>query len=468
VSLGRVRLASGVTEGLRVARGGGQARFFAVATPSRAARVPVQVDPHLALAAGAAAALVCEAAHRAQGSTAWVVAGAVGSAAGLLWAWRGQDLLRLGPVLAITSALLLAYVAVHLALDVTGDKDSDVVFRWQGNGLLRGEYPRSEYPVGAVALFALEAWVGAGSTRWSNAILMLPFQLATVTALWLTRTAYAPWLAALVGLWPLNAFYWQYKFDLVPAALLAVGLLLAWRERWAPAGVALGVGALVKWTPGLAAVVLVAWLVASRRVRDAVAHGATFVLTVAAVYLPFLAWSPDEVLAAYSRQAGRAITPESVWYLLLRPFDLAHVRTHLSFSAGAPGWADASATALQVLAVLAAAAAAGLSRRRLRAAVALAGLAPAAFLLTNRIFSPQFVLVLFVAWGFAAALLARTRREQLAVGVAMAAAAAGNAFVYPFALPWYDITWPLCSALLFIAGLTLTAWLALRAVRMSA
>jgi hypothetical protein len=159
------------------------------------------------------------------------------------------------------------------------------------------------------------------------------------------------------------------------------------------------------------------------------------------VYLPFLAWSPDEVLAAYSRQSGRAITPESVWYLLLRPFDLAHVRTHISFSAGAPGWADASATVLQVLAVLAVVGAAVVSRPRLRAAVALAGLAPAAFLLTNRIFSPQFVLVLF---------------------------AAGNAFVYPFALPWYDITWPLCSALLFFAGLTLTAWLALRAARMSA
>ena len=98
----------------------------------------------------------------------------------------------------------------------------------------------------------------------------------------------------------------------------------------------------------------------------------------------------------------------------------------------------------------------------------LAALAPVAFLLTNRIFSPQFMLVAFAAWALAAALVVRTRREQLWVGVAMAAAALANEFVYPFALPRYDVTWPVCSAVLFGVGLGLTGWLAVRALSSAA
>ena len=423
-----------------------------------------RLDPNLALAAAAASVVALEAAYRTWTSDAWLLLEALAAALALLYAWREQDRLQLVPVLAVVAALSLALVGVHWLLDVVGDKDTSVVFRWQGNGLRRGDYPRSEYPVGAVLLFGLEAWVGGGATRWANALLMVPFAVLVSAAVWLTRLPYAPWLAALVGLWPANAYYWQYKFDLAPAALLALGLLLALRRRWALAGAALGVGALVKWTPALAAVALLAWLVSTRRFRAAAAHGLAFAGTVALVYVPFLAWSHSEVLAAYERQSGRSITPESVWYLLLRPFDLAHVRTHISFSAGAPGWADVAAGVLQVAVVLALVVAAARARTA-RAAIALAALAPAAFLLTNRIFSPQFVLVAFAAWAFAASLVVRDRREQLWVGAAMATVALANEFVYPFALPRYDVTWVVCSLVLFALGLGLTAWLAVRATR---
>ncbi len=425
-----------------------------------------RLDPNLALAAAAVAIVAAEAGYRTWISDAWLLLEALIAAAALFHAWREQDRLRLGPVLAVIGGLQLALFGVHLALDVVGDKDSSVVYRWQGNGLVRGDYPRSEYPLGAVLLFGLEAWLGGGTTRNANALLMVPLALATSAAVWLTRMPYAPWLAALIGFWPANSFYWQYKFDLAPAALLVVGLVLALRGRWGLSGAVLAVGTLVKWTPALAVVALVAWLLTTRRVRDAMTHAGAFAATLVLVYVPFIVWSQSEVLAAYERQSGRSITPESVWYLLLRPFDLAHVRTHISFSAGAPRWANVAAGVLQAAVVLALVIAAARARTQ-RAAVALAALAPVAFLLTNRIFSPQFVLVAFAGWALAAALVVQTRREQLWVGVVMAAAAVANEFVYPFALPRYDVTWVACSAGFFVLAIALTTWLALSARRLS-
>ena len=171
-----------------------------------------------------------------------------------------------------------------------------------------------------------------------------------------------------------------------------------------------------------------------------------------------------EVLAAYERQSGRSITPESVWYLLLRPFDLAHVRTHISFSAGAPSWANvARGRCCRSLSAARARRRRGAVRGTQRAAVALAALAPASFLLTNRIFSPQFMLV--AVRGVGARRGARRRHAPRAARGRRrdGARSAANEFVYPFALPHYAETWVICSAVLFSVALALTGWLAFRA-----
>ena len=49
----------------------------------------------------------------------------------------------------------------------------------------------------------------------------------------------------------------------------------------------------------------------------------------------------------------------------------------------------------------------------------------------------------------------------------MAAASTANAFVYPFALPYYAQTWVAASLLLFLTALALTGWLLRRAARES-
>jgi hypothetical protein len=418
------------------------------------------LDPHVAVALGATGVIGAEIGYRKTTSVAWVLLALAAAGAALFIAWHRQYALRLAPVLMLALAIHAAYLGAHYALDVEGDIDSRLVFRWQGNAILDGYYPRSEYPAGGVLLFALEAWLGGGSTRWTNALLMVPFQLGCVWAVWSLRTRFSAWLSALVAVWPASAFYWEFKYDLAPAALLALGVLFAVRARWGWSGVALGLGTLLKWTPLLASFVLLAHLLARRRFRDAGIHVLALGAVIVAVYLPLLVWDADAVSAAYTRQGDRPITAESLWYLPLRLAGAAEVHGHISYGAGAPEWANVVAGALQLVVV------AGLVvlgwRASPRRAAALAALVPALFLLTNRIFSPQFAVVVLTAWAVAAALVVRDRREQIAAGVAAGIATAANAFVYPFALPFYETTWQLASATLFAVGLALTAWLALK------
>ncbi|MEP6979018.1 MAG: hypothetical protein ABI948_13275, partial [Thermoleophilia bacterium] len=157
---------------------------------------------------------------------------------------------------------------------------------------------------------------------------------------------------------------------------------------------------------------------------------------------------------------------ESVWYLVLHPFGLAHLRSHISFGAGAPGWATSVAVVLQAVLVLAVVAAAARARS-VAAAVALAGVTPAVFLLTNRIFSPQFMVTVTVALAVAGALVLTTARKQLALGLALMGATLANAFVYPFALPHYAVTWQICSVALFALALGAAVWIVFQAALLS-
>ena len=419
---------------------------------------------HAPLAAAAAVALAAQAAAQAAGSAAPMLLAAAVAGGAFVVVWRRQERLRLAPLLGITLAFHLAWIGVNLSLGVTSF-DSSELYRGWGNELLDGRYPESQYPPGAVLLFALDAWLGGGPTRTSHAFVMVPFHLATVAAVWALRTRLTPWLAALVALWPLNAFFWEFRFDLVPTALLAVGLLLAFRERWALSGLALGLGAAVKWTPALAFAVLALWLLASGRPRTLARHGVAFAAVFVLMHLPFLLWSPDEALYAYRYFSGQGLTGESVWYLVLAPLGLATVAPReFWLPAEVPGWADPAVTAVQALVLLGVLAAAVRARASLRAGVAIAAMAPVLFLLLNRVFSPQYLVLMLAAWAIAGALLLESRRHQLALGLAAMAATTANAFVYPYTLHKLGL-WQAASAALFATGLSLSAWIVLRAAR---
>src|SRR5207247_10535994 len=121
---------------------------------------------------------------------------------------------------------------------------------------------------------------------------------------------------------------------------------------------------------------------------------------------------------------------------------------------GTARWASPAAMTIQLALLGATLAVAAAVRGNLRAGVAVAGLAPAVFLLTNRIFSPQFVVLVLAVWCVAIALLARSAREQLFLGAAAAATSAANVFVFPYALSIE--LWHASSAVLFAIALAVT------------
>ena len=297
---------------------------------------------------------------------------------------------------------------------------------------------------------------------------MVPFQLLCVVGMWALRTRWSAWLAACVALWPANLFFWEFRFDLVAAAAIVAGVALASRARWGAAGLVLGAGALVKWTPGLTAVALCIWLVSSGRHRSAGRLFIAFVVPVVLVYLPLLLWRPAEALVTYRWQSARGITGESLPYLPLRLLGLAEPARHYYGPAHVPAWADTVAVALQGLAVLTVLVLAAVVRNR-RAALALAALAPVVFLLTNRIFSPQFFVLIVAACAVAAALVVREGRELAALAATLGAAAVANATLFPrLAGPVAETPgWTYASAAALLLASAVTAWLIVRAFRFS-
>jgi hypothetical protein len=437
------------------------------ATPGHSAAATVRVrriEPHLALAGAGVAMLVAEIAAHKQGSAVWIVLGAGIAAAAFVVAWRMQERLRLVPLLVLTLAFNVAWIGVDLALGVTS-LDSSVLYRVWGNSLLHGHYPDAQYPPAAVLLFAFDALLGGGPTRIAHAFVMVPFQLLTVAAVWALRTRYSAWLAALVALWPLNAFSWEFRFDLFPTALLALGLLFALRERWALAGALLGLGAAAKWTPALACALLVVWLVSGRRWRPAGTHALAFAGVFVACHLPFLVWSPGHALYAYRYFHGQGVTGESIWYLLLAPAGRATVSLRQFWlPAHVPGWVNPTTTVVQAGVLLALAVVAWRVRSSARAAVAVAAVAPVFFLLLNRVFSPQYLVLMVAGWAIAGALLLNSRREQLLLGAGVMLATTTNALVYPYTLYQANL-WRVASAVMFAAGLSVSLWLVARAIR---
>lgn len=381
-------------------------------------------------------------------------------------------------------------------------RDVDMILFFDyGQDMVEGRWPTNsygqlaEYPHLILPLF----WLGAVLSRsnietfhWVFPLLVGLFQVGAAAALYglglkLGRARAAFLLAAWIAGCPALYLFGYTRFDAVPAALLLAGVYLAVpgdlrgvrgmavRRRWtwfsALAGGVLVIGGLVKWLPGLVWPWLLAAYWRTRNRAGLLAFSLTSLVVGLLLTLPVLAINAPALLYPYQFQGNRKLIGESFWFLVQDAFfDPTHATPEKPW--GEPPKVILANTFLTIAQLLLIGLVFGLALWRLWsqrseqeafsrwASAGLVGLA--VFTLTNRIFSPQYLVLL--VWAWAAALLLRpVGWRGLTAGFILMGLAAGANFEV-FLLGVYPDIWVRDSVVMFFAAFGLSGWLLWRAL----
>ncbi len=216
--------------------------------------------------------------------------------------------------------------------------------------------------------------------------------LAWLVTVWaVTRTARArPWDAALIAASPLVLVHAFTNFDALATAFAATGLLAWARRRPVLAGVLLGLGGAAKLYPLFLLGPLFLLCLRAGRTRDWARTTLAAVLTWAAVNAPILIAYPRGWWEFFHRNSLRGADPDSLYNVITQFTGWAGFDGPLGFGE-TPVWLNT------VSALLFAVCCVGIAFVALHAPVRprlaqLCFLVVAAFLVTNKVWSPQYSL----------------------------------------------------------------------------
>jgi hypothetical protein len=299
---------------------------------------------------------------------------------------------------------------------------SDIPLLYPDRGLLQGktpyldsgDYPVLEYPpltgwfldlerrlaglLGAPQGLGLTAQQSTDSTLIFfdiNQVLLGGLFLVAVLAQ-VHTSAGRPWDAMMLAASPCVAAAALINWDLLAVALTAVGCL-AWARRHPMlAGVLLGLAMAAKLYPGLLLGPLFLLCLRSRRMVEFWTMFSTFLVSWLAVNLPVMILAPQAWQSFWEYNASRGGDYGSIWYVFVlagHPVPQLNLLTTTLFALACLG------IALLII----------LAPRRPRFG-AMAFLVVAAFLITNKVYSPQYVL-----WLLPLLILARPRWRELVI-----------------------------------------------------
>lgn len=238
-----------------------------------------------------------------------------------------------------------------------------------------------EYPVLTMYFMRVASWVSIsyGSFFYVNAFLLLA--LAFLTA-WLLYRMAGP-RALYFALAPTLLVYGFMNWDLLAVALATAGTLFYLRGRDRASGVMLGLGAAAKLYPALLLVPFVLGRLKERRRGSASTLAACAAVAFAAVNLPFAVAAPHGWATFFRFNAQRPVDWDSLWYVVCQ-----RLQKDIACS-----WSPHLVDALSLAALAAVAAGVWFARRARdpefpRWTFALPLLI--AFLLTNKVYSPQY------------------------------------------------------------------------------
>lgn len=293
---------------------------------------------------------------------------------------------------------------------------SDIGLLYEGRGLLQGNtpyldsgnYPVLEYPpltgwflelerlvtvaLGAPSGYGLSAQQKVNATGLFVDVNTVFLGALLLLAVWAqVRTVpERPWDAMMLAASPSVAAAALINWDLVVVALTALGCLCWARRRPVLAGVLLGLGMAAKLYPVFLLGPLLLLCLRSRRLREFGQLLAAFVVSWAVVNLPVIVLAPSAWYSFWAFNSDRSGDLGSIWYVLSlagHPVDHLNVIAAGLFLLGCAG--------IGVLILLA-------PRRPRFGQVAF--LVVAVFLMTNKVYSPQYVL-----WLLPLMILARPR-----------------------------------------------------------
>ncbi|NKX55600.1 glycosyltransferase family 87 protein [Arthrobacter mobilis] len=250
-----------------------------------------------------------------------------------------------------------------------------------------------EYPVLLGLLAGATAWLVPGQGASAERVLAyFDINAALAAAAWITAVVATarmghrrPWDAAMVALAPGIVLAGTINWDLWAVMLTALGMLAFARSRPVAAGIFLGLGTAAKAYPLLVFGAIILLALRTGRYRPLWQATAAAAAAWLAVNLPVMVLNPGgwSQFLAYSRDRGAGHS--SLWYV----WNLAVEQQGLP-------QVDATvaneASLLLFLAACAGIALLALSAPRRPRLASLAFLIVAAFVLTNKVYSPQFVL----------------------------------------------------------------------------
>ncbi|MEE2570051.1 glycosyltransferase 87 family protein [Pseudarthrobacter sp. J64] len=282
---------------------------------------------------------------------------------------------------------------------------SDFPEMFRSRGLAEGNLPfftagaRIEYPVlialiaGVSALLVPRSGPQAAPTATDDRILAYFDVNATlVIAVWIVTviatarmTRRRPWDAAMVAVAPGMVLAGLINWDMWAVALLALGMYFFSRERLVLAGILIGLGISTKLYPVLIFGAILLLAIRTARYKPLLVTGAATAGSWLVVNLPFALTNFDAWSYFFQFSQDRPAGYSSPWFA----YNLA---------AGRFGWAALGPDTINVMAlwvfIIACAliALVALTAPRRPRLAQLAFLIVAAFLLTNKVYSPQFVL----------------------------------------------------------------------------
>lgn len=274
---------------------------------------------------------------------------------------------------------------------------SDFPELFRNRGMAAGIFPilgsgsQFEYPVLIGLIAGVTAWLVPGGDPKTmaltyfdiNSVLLAAVAMVTVVVV-ARMPGRRPWDAAMVALAPGIVLAGTINWDLWAACLLAVGMYFFARNRLVLAGVLIGLATATKLYPVLILGAILLLAVRSGKWRPLLVTGGIAAATWLLVNLPFAAVNPSGWAFFLQYSADRGAGYSSAWFAY-------------NLVAGRLGWSGLGADGVSILSagffVLACAgiAVVALAAPRRPRLAQLAFLIVAAFILTSKVYSPQYV-----------------------------------------------------------------------------